>query len=44
MEFQSVAIFILLLSDLTSSYIFDEQAAENEEQIVLQAPLRARVV
>ena len=35
MEFQSVAIFMLLLSDLTSSYIFDEQAAENDEQIVI---------
>ena len=31
---QSVAILILLLSDLTSSYIFDKKATENEKQSV----------
>ena len=31
---QSVAMLILLLSDLTSSYIFDKNATENEKQSV----------
>ena len=31
---QSIAIFILLLSDLTSSYIFDKKATDDEKQSV----------
>ena len=40
---QSIAIFILLLPALTSSYIFDKKTAENEKQSVAGSNLGSKL-